>query len=313
MKIVLVESNDADREAICSLLEVRKETMFAFDNGSEAWSYILKNEDIDVVITSLSSPGMTGLEICWHTRILAKKRRPVYVVAISDQSDAHMLAEALDCGADDYLQKPLTEEILHARMRVAERLIILQKQLLHLACRDPLTNLYNRRAFFERSSEMVSEGEKTSPISAIMFDIDRFKLINDTYGHDAGDEVIRHVAALASTANGLLGRLGGEEFAILLPNKNLLEAARIADQIRQDIETLPTCFRNAQIHITSSFGVALYRSGESVDSLLRRADLALYKSKGDGRNRVSAERPQMVDCEPSSEVPLTIRSQSRTG
>lgn len=304
MKIVLVEGKGVERHAIRSMLEERKEQVVAFANGLDAWSYIEENADIDIIITSLNVQGMSGLEICWNARILAEQRKGMYVVAISEENDDDMLVEALDSGADDYLQKPLHEETLLARLRVAERMILLQKQLLHLANRDPMTNLYNRRAFFEKATNMLTSPKEGESICAIMFDIDHFKAVNDTYGHDAGDEVIKYVAALASLEEGLPGRLGGEEFALIVRSRSLLGAARTANTIREEIATTPVEFGEHVINITSSFGVSIHREGDTIDEMLKRADLALYKSKRDGRNRVSAERPHLVETE---KIPASAR------
>lgn len=297
MKIVLVESNGVERHAIRSMLEERKETVFAFANGMDAWAFVEETSDVDIIITAMNAQGMSGLEICWNARILAEQRKGMYVIAISEQDGEDMLVEALDSGADDYLQKPLHKEILLARLRVAERMIMLQKQLVHLANRDPMTNLYNRRAFFEQASQLALQANESSPLCAIMFDIDHFKRVNDTYGHDAGDEVIKTVAALAGMEQGLLGRLGGEEFALILADQSLLSSARTADRIRLEIATTPIRYKGLAIKITSSFGVSLYRQNENVDDLLKRADLALYKSKNAGRNRVSVERARLVDTQ----------------
>ena len=307
MKIVLVEGNGVDRHAIRSMLEERRETVHAFANGLDAWSFIKENNDIDLIITSLNVQGMTGLEICWNARILAEQRKSMYVVAISEQEEADMLVEALDSGADDYLQKPLHEEILLARLRVAERMIMLQKQLIMLADHDPLTSLYNRRAFFEKAGMLVQAGPVSdNPIHAIMFDIDYFKLVNDTYGHDAGDEVIKFVARLANDVDGIVGRLGGEEFAIILSGYSLLQTARIADQLRQDIAATVLDFDGREISVTSSFGVAYFHPDDCIDDMLKRADMALYKSKRNGRNRVSAERPRLIKQEtlPADQRPI---------
>ena len=311
MKIVLIEGNSVERHAIRSMLEERKEKVVAFANGLDAWSYINDHDDIDIIITALNAQGMTGLEICWNSRILADERKGMYVIAISQANDADMLVEALDSGADDYLQKPLHEETLLARLRVAERMILLQKQLVHLANRDPMTNLYNRRAFFELSVNMLAEASQDNPVCAIMFDIDHFKKVNDTHGHDAGDEVIKTVAALAASEDGLLGRLGGEEFALIVKGQSLLTAARTANRLREDIENTPADFEDQKIFVTSSFGVAVYRDGDTVDDMLKRADLALYKSKHDGRNRVSAESPRLIAPGKIDPSQMNIRLKSR--
>lgn len=304
MKIVLIEGKSVERHAIRSMLEERKEQVVAFANGLDAWSYIEEHADIDIIITSLKVQGMSGLEICWNARILAEQRKGMYVVAISEENDDDMLVEALDSGADDYLQKPLHEETLLARLRVAERMILLQKQLLHLANRDPMTNLYNRRAFFEKAQDILASPREGETACAIMFDIDHFKAVNDTYGHDAGDEVIKYVAALASMEDGIPGRLGGEEFALIVQSRSLLGAARTANRIREEIEATPVEFGGHVINITSSFGVSIHHQGDTIDDMLKRADLALYKSKRDGRNRVSAERPRLIEAE---EIPASQR------
>ena len=290
MKIVLIEADESDRSAIRTTLEQRNETVFAFSDGKEAWCFIEESADIDIIIVSLNSETKSGLEICWYARILAEQRKAMYVIAISERDKNDLLVEALDSGADDYLQKPLHDESLLARLRVAERMILLQQQLVKLANHDPLTDLYNRRAFFELANRKIRERSEGSYLSAIMFDIDHFKSVNDKYGHDAGDEVIRIVARIAAREGELLGRHGGEEFALILEDQSFLQTARTADRIRIAIEQTPIVVGGHTISITSSFGVAQYHEGESVDDLLKRADIALYRSKHNGRNKVSIEQ-----------------------
>ena len=311
MKIVLIEANGSDRDSIRSMLEKRREHIVSFDDGDAAWRYIQDTPDVDIIITSLNTNSLSGLEICWNSRILAEQRKAMYVIAISERDDADMLVEALDSGADDYLQKPLHEEILLARLRVAERMVVLQKQLVQLANHDPLTNLFNRRAFFEHAQRCLADPARRDQMSAIMFDIDHFKRVNDLYGHDAGDKVIKAVAQIASSEGALLGRLGGEEFAMIIENQSLLNAARAAERVRMMIETTPIIAGGRSISITSSFGVSSYMADDSVDDLLKRADLALYASKRNGRNRVTIERfkpdrPEMIDAET-----IHIRQKSR--
>ncbi|SNZ20059.1 diguanylate cyclase (GGDEF) domain-containing protein [Cohaesibacter gelatinilyticus] len=293
MKVVLIESDQESSRVIQYMLESRKETVYAFSDADEAWNFIETTPNIDVILTSLATNGMTGLELCWNARILADQRKGLYVIAMSESDDAELLVEALDTGADDFLQKPLHEETLHARMRVAERMILLQRQLVHLATRDPMTNLYNRRAFFEQVHHLIDQPGQREDLCAIMFDIDHFKAVNDTYGHDVGDEVIKTVATLAAGHDGILARLGGEEFALVTNGLSILQASRVADLLRREIAETDIRLNKSTVTVTSSFGVAIYRPGESIDELLKRADMALYKSKNDGRNRVSAERPRL--------------------
>ena len=290
MKVVLVEDSREDRENIRAILEQRREKVFAFECGEDAWAFVQNTPDIDVVIVSLNLEDSSGLEICWNCRILAAQRKTMYVVAISEHTNAHMLVEALDSGADDFLHKPLQEDILLARLRVAERVVILQKQLVQLANHDPLTNLYNRRAFLEKTQALMDRQDEGIPVSAIMFDIDHFKSVNDRFGHDVGDQVIKTVAQIASSESNLIGRLGGEEFAIITQNQTLYAAACAANRIRETIELTPIVVGGKKVEITSSFGVARYHPGDDVDALLKRADVALYRSKGNGRNMVTVER-----------------------
>ena len=310
-KIVLVEPNSADRSAIRTMLEKRQETVYTFSEGQDAWRFIQDTPDINIIIVALCDEGMSGLEICWNARILAEQRKAMYVFAISDMNNDDLLVEALDSGADDYLQKPIQEETLQARLRVAERLIVLQQQLIQLANHDPLTNLYNRRAFFAHAEMEMNDPDKCQSLSAIMFDIDHFKRVNDNYGHDAGDLVIKTVANIASSEGALLGRLGGEEFAMMISGQSLLGAARIAERIRETIQNTPILVNGRKIEITSSFGVANYQVGDQTDNLLKRADIALYQSKSNGRNRVTVDRSYTQAQGSSSNRISRIRQKNR--
>nr|WP_321455057.1 diguanylate cyclase [uncultured Cohaesibacter sp.] len=295
MKIVLVEDNKDDCNAIRAILEARQEKVCVFQSGEDAWKFVQNTIDIDVVIVSLNLEDLSGLEICWNCRILAAQRKGMYVVAISEQANAHILVEALDSGADDFLHKPLQEDILLARLRVAERVIMLQKRLVQLANRDPLTDLYNRRAFLEKTHALIEKPVEELSISAIMFDIDHFKSVNDCFGHDVGDEVIKTVAKIALSEGSLIGRLGGEEFAIVSQNQSLYETACSANRIRETIARTPIVTNGRKVRVTSSFGVAGYQPGDDVDALLKRADMALYRSKGNGRNMVTVEQSKFVE------------------
>ncbi|WP_137937094.1 diguanylate cyclase [Chitinivorax sp. B] len=157
----------------------------------------------------------------------------------------------------------------------------------HMAATDGLTGLLNRRKFMEKLNEAIeTSGDDQFPLSVIMFDVDHFKQVNDNHGHKTGDEVLRIVAhAVGNLIKGgdSLGRLGGEEFAVILPHTPLSGAATLADALRKHIAGL---YYPADLKITASFGVALMRAGESADSVLHRADDALYAAKRAGRNQV---------------------------
>ena len=163
------------------------------------------------------------------------------------------------------------------------------KKIEYYATYDGLTGLYNRRAFYEKGNEMLLESG-SKKVSAIVFDFDHFKLINDTFSHDAGDLVLQYfgkrILEFLESEEHIAGRLGGEEFALILPNHNLSEAAAIAEELRDLIEREILPYEEFVLGITGSFGVAEAKDGEELKNLLKRADRALYKAKESGRNRI---------------------------
>jgi PleD family two-component response regulator len=200
----------------------------------EALDYIAAHTNVGAMLTSAELASMSGVDMCLKVRRLAGKRRPIYILMMSASNDRHNLIEALDGGADDFINKPPNAEELYARLRAAERLGVLQRDLIRMATTDPLTGVANRRAFFEAAGEHFSKGT-IEPTAAIMIDIDHFKAINDTYGHDVGDEAIRRVAAIAMSGEDVTGRLGGEEFAILLPGRPMQDAMAVAERLRMQM------------------------------------------------------------------------------
>ena len=229
---------------------------------------------------------MSGLELCWETRVLAGRDRPIYVILMSSSIDKSKLGEALDFGADDFISKPPVADELYARLRAAERLGAMQRELVRLASVDALTGLHNRRVFFELAEEARSED---GALTAIMLDIDHFKRINDLYGHDVGDQAIAAVAKATAAEGAIIGRLGGEEFAMLLKGSTLARGhGALAEQLRARIAALRFDTANGPMTLTCSFGVSERKAGDSIDDLLKRADVALYAAKTSGRNRVVA-------------------------
>jgi diguanylate cyclase (GGDEF)-like protein len=173
-----------------------------------------------------------------------------------------------------------------------------QDELYRLATTDPLTNIANRRAFFERGAIEVDKARRYSrPLSLVMFDIDHFKRLNDTYGHESGDVVLKGVASRALgilRQVDLLGRLGGEEFAVALPETSAKRAGEVAERLRLQIAANPYHLPNGEAFTSASFGVAtLGSSHDTLETLLRRADEALYRAKGGGRNRVETRLAQV--------------------
>ncbi|CAM3216267.1 MULTISPECIES: GGDEF domain-containing protein [Methylobacterium] len=285
MQIVVVDSSRVVLQIIASLIEPRGHEVHAFTDSELALRHLAATPSVRVLITSVEVRPLCGLELCWSARLLAEERRPLHVITMSSARNVRSLAEALDSGADDFIEKPPSAEELNARLRAAERMITMQEELIRLAETDPLTGVYNRRAFFDRARIAAEQGGRPARISAILADIDHFKRINDEHGHDVGDVAIKAMAELIAGA-GIGGRLGGEEFGIVLPGCSLDEATARAERLREAVQALRIRGSRHAINFTSSFGVSTWVEGDDVTTLLKRADLALYAAKSGGRNRV---------------------------
>jgi len=307
MQVVLVETSRTVSKIVTRLLEARGHTLRHFADGTEALSYVRSGAEIDTLITSVELPSMSGFEVCWEVRALVD-RSPIYIILMSSNCDRSKLAEALDSGADDFIGTPPAPDELYARLRAADRLVSLQRDLIRLATTDPMTTLMNRRAFFDKGQQVFARAAPQSPITAIMFDIDRFKRINDTYGHDVGDEVICSVAAAAADESTIVGRLGGEEFAILLDQTSLEQAVRIAERLRLRVAALQIPIGKDTLRLTCSFGVSEWQPGDTLDQIIKRADLALYEAKREGRNRVVCFNNELLDVSLKADLSYIIRS-----
>ena len=292
MHIALVDSSRVALRIIKRMLEAGGHSVAAFSDGQEAHTYLGSEPRVDVLLTGLELTSMCGLELCWQARLLQRSNQPIYVIAMSSNHDGTKLIEALDCGADDYIRKPPVPEELYARLRAAERLASVQRELIRHATTDPLTGVFNRRAFFDKAEAALANADGKARLSAILFDIDHFKNVNDTFGHQVGDATIAAVAKAADHDDAFLGRLGGEEFAIMLEGKGARGAAVVAEQIRQRIEAVRVHTSVRNVSVTCSFGVSEWRQGDSLNTLIKRADLALYDAKSHGRNRVVVMSPE---------------------
>ena len=288
MRVVLVDPSRTMRMFVTRLLAGGGHETKAFAEGAEALDYLRTDPDVSALVTSSELCSvMSGMELCWEARLLASGGRPLYVIMMSASVDKNRLGEALDAGADDFIGKPPVADELYARLRAAERMCTMQRELVRLASIDPLTGVRNRRAFFE-AAQTIAERATAGRLCAIMLDIDHFKRINDVYGHDVGDEAIATVARTAAAGGCTIGRLGGEEFAVLLEGVTLVEGITAAETLRAAMMALVFDTPAGPLTLTCSFGVSEWQDGDSIDQLLKRADVALYAAKTGGRNRVIA-------------------------
>lgn len=258
--------------------------------------------DFDFIVVSLTLQEYDGLRLCSQLRSLEATRQTP-ILAIVEEGDTPRLVRALDMGVNDYLVRPIERNELVARARSQLRRKRYQDYLrdkfqqgLELAITDGLTGLYNRRYMEGHLATLVEEAANTGkPVSLLIFDIDHFKSVNDTYGHAAGDAVLKQFAdRIAKNVRGidLACRLGGEEFVVVMPDTDIGYATSVAERLRQCIAAKP--FRideeGRMLDVTVSIGIAMTNGPkDTVARLLERADQGLYRAKREGRNRVATE------------------------
>lgn len=306
MRIILVDPSRIVLKLMNNMLVEGGHEVRSFVDGTAALKELRDNAAIDVLMTSFEIPNISGLELCWEARLIANARRPIYIIAMSSTDDRDRLVEALDSGADDFITKPPVAAELFARLRAAERMTHAQTELIRLATIDTLTELPNRRAFFERAEEACKIAEAS--LAMIMFDIDHFKRVNDTWGHDVGDLVLKKVASVVKRCPGYPARIGGEEFSVLLESYDLSNAYHAAEYLRIAIERMSIQLPSSTIlGVTISLGVAEHTSGQSVDQLLKNADVALYAAKTGGRNRTVSAQASNASSSCSIDSPIHER------
>jgi diguanylate cyclase (GGDEF)-like protein len=281
--ILVVDDTKENIHILLSLLQ-DYDLLVALD-GQKALQMAEKN-DIDIILLDIVMPDMDGYAVC---NIFKSKphTRDIPILFITAKTDEESIEKAYDVGGIDYVTKPFKPKELLARVKTQLENQRLIRELEFLASRDSMTGIYNRRKFFELGTKLFNMVNNN--FFAIMIDIDKFKNINDNYGHPFGDVVIKSVSKnilnhLAPDT--IFARLGGEEFAILCEADIIDEVQNKIEQIREKIENLEEKFEGKIVKFTISNGIAQKYSDDTLDSLLKRADEALYEAKGTGRNKV---------------------------
>lgn len=297
-RVLIVDDNPRQAQRIVEQLSGEHRPVVEADPAA---ALIAARGPIDLMIVNVCSDGFDGLRFIAQARSVEPSRRTP-ILAVVDPAERPRLVKALELGVNDILPRPVDPEELEARARTQ----ILRKRYadflrqkldysLEMAVTDALTGLHNRRYMAGQLQALMSRaGQGGDAVAVLVLDIDHFKLVNDGFGHDAGDEVLREFAVRLATnvrAIDLPCRFGGEEFVVVMPGATLEDATRVADRIRRDVgaQPFPIMGGTESLTVTVSVGVAASTDGDDTpDALLKRADEGVYEAKARGRNQVIA-------------------------
>lgn len=310
-RILIVDDDPAMRRLVTSHLAAAGFDALEADNADDAFTILCRRE-AELLITDWEMPRTDGIALCRRIRE-HKELGYFYIIMLTSRCSRDEMLCALDAGADEFLKKPVDRHELWARVRVGLRFVAIQaaieqrnmdlcrasadllranRQLQTIAMYDALTGLLNRQEGLKQFTGVWTLTEPVDePLCCIMLDVDHFKRINDTYGHDTGDEVLRSLAVtLRQTCRSedIIARLGGEEFIVVCPQMDIAETADTAERLRRAVEDTPIDTASGEVRITCSFGVAQRElQMQRPEALLRIADQSLYAAKAHGRNRVA--------------------------
>ncbi|MGO9011217.1 MAG: GGDEF domain-containing protein [Bryobacteraceae bacterium] len=320
MRVLVAEDNPVFQSMLKNML-----TKWGYDaritlNGLQAWEAMQATDAPRLAVLDWMMPYMDGVEVCRRIRTAAREPY-VYVLLLTARTESQDLVEGMEAGADDYLTKPFNAQELRVRLRAGRRILDLQQQLMEArealrvqATHDALTGLLNRGRVLEVLLTEIARSERElRPLALLMVDLDRFKQVNDTLGHIAGDAVLREAARRMKAATRPYdspGRYGGEEFLVVLPGCSARDACAQAERIREALAGEAFIAGGRTLAVTCSVGVAsrdVCAAGDA-DRLIREADAALYAAKNQGRNRVVVFAAEEASAESMALTQLAIFS-----
>lgn len=309
IKVLVVEDSKVTMKVLCNYLGRMNITPLTAETGSDALD-IYHREQPDIILLDAQLPDIDGFDVALKIRALEKAKDWTAIIFLTSMDKDEDLARGIEVGGDDYLMKPISEIVLKAKIRAMYRLVEMQRALVdmtqklneanvklqRLSATDGLTGISNRRMYDELAIREWRRCERMNkPLALVMIDVDHFKLFNDKYGHQAGDECLKKVAdqvgRAAPRATDLAARYGGEEFVLVLGETDTDGAKWIANRLRQQVSDLNIPhYATESRHVTISCGVASVVPDEknSLEILLKSADFALYQAKKTGRDRVGA-------------------------
>jgi two-component system cell cycle response regulator len=299
MKVLIADDDRTSRTLLTAMVSRWGHDPVMAADGDAAWEALQQPDPPRLVLLDWNMPNLDGLDVCRRLRASGSSNPP-YVILLTARSEKGDIVRGLDAGANDYVAKPYDHDELQARLLVGQRTLALQEDLLAVqeelaqqAAHDHLTGILNRRAILERLNEELSRATRQNgALSVGMCDVDHFKAVNDTYGHQVGDDVLRGFTGAVEAQlrrYDSLGRYGGEEFLVIAPGARDDEQAGLFERLCDRISRVAMPTARGAISISVSIGVASAGRGSTVDTLLAAADAALYRAKADGRNRVAYE------------------------
>ncbi|MDQ7834959.1 MAG: diguanylate cyclase [Humidesulfovibrio sp.] len=289
IKVLVVDDSQNARFVVGELLRAHRYQVLEAEDGLAALAVLAEHPDMRLVITDYNMPNMDGFELVRSIRRDHAKDQ-MGIIGISGADKVGLSARFIKSGANDFLHKPFLTEEFYTRVTQNIELLEYIAQIKDLAEKDYLTRLYNRRYMFAAGPKlMAAQTRRGQGVVLAMLDIDHFKRINDTFGHDAGDAVLRQMSALLTArfrTSDIVARFGGEEFCVLATDMNPADAGRVFEDLRQSFESSPVSFGGQSIPYTVSIGLCT-SALEGLEAMIKAADDALYVSKNDGRNRVT--------------------------
>ena len=288
LKVIVADNSKAAAQHTIELLERYQLTCFYAAQGQEVLDILDEHNDIKMIFTNYNIPNIDGLEL---TKIIRKKysKDELSIVTIAGNRDRKIVAKFLKYGANNFLYKGFTDEEFYARLNADLETLELFEDMKYKANRDYLTGMYNRRYFFDEGQILYTKAvKKDKNICVAMIDIDKFKNINDTYGHDIGDIAIQEVSKIVNKyfeKDAIVARMGGEEFCILQIDKTEDEFLNILEIIRQEFEINVIQTPSVDIQYTVSVGYSSIKN-KSLDDMVNDSDMGLYNAKNSGRNQI---------------------------
>lgn len=303
-KIVVLDDNTQNLKLISDVLEDAGYDVSLCLTSNQLLDYLHEEKELpDIIILDVMLPDMDGFEVCKRIK-KSERTKDIPVIFLSARTETVDIVYGLGIGGVDYITKPFRPielvariqthiEIKNIRDELKEKnieLVKLNEQLEEYAIKDPLTKLYNRRMMLTKFDEEISRCKRKNDVfSVILLDIDHFKQVNDNYGHNFGDEVLKIFSNLLMNSKRLedfVARWGGEEFLLILPHTNGKGAYAVAQRIKEKVSEYEYFYNDEKLHITATFGIAEFNKDDTSEKIIKKADYALYYGKENGRNQI---------------------------